>query len=63
MERALDELADRDICLKVSQDITFPVYSYRPSTEFLRKINEVAPDLCYNSRMELLNIFFARERG
>lgn len=63
VERALDELAERDICLKVSQDITYPVYSYRPSTEFLRKINEVAPDLCYNSRMELLNIFFAREHG
>jgi hypothetical protein len=63
VERALDELADREICLKVSQDIISPVYAYQPSTNFLRKINEIAPDLCFNSRMELLNLFFARERG
>ncbi len=61
VERALDELAGKDICIKVSQDITSPVYAYRASTEFLRKINEVAPDLRHSSRMELLNLLFARD--
>ncbi len=61
VEEALDELADKDICLKASQDITSPVYAYRASTEFLRKINEIAPDLRHSSRMELLNLLFARE--
>ncbi len=61
VEKALDELACKDICVKVSQDITPPVYAYRASTEFLRRVSEAAPDLRHSSRMELLNLLLARD--
>ncbi len=61
--KALEELADKDICAKIQQSGGTTVYAYAPSARFLQKIGEVAPELGQSSRMELLRLFFSRDNG
>jgi hypothetical protein len=61
VKKALDELAEKDICARMEHGDAPAVYAYAPSARFLQKIGEVAPELGQSSRMELLRLLFSRE--
>lgn len=59
---ALEQLTEHKICYKVSSRPR-PIYMYYQSAQILRRIAELAPEMDYNSQLELVNTLLSRRKA
>ncbi len=62
VEKALGELVEHEICIKVSSRPE-PIYMYYASAQILKRIAELAPDMDYNAQIELVNTLLTRRKA
>jgi biotin operon repressor len=59
VQEALEQLATHGICYKVPSRPE-PIYMYYPSAQILKRISELAPNMDYNTQLQLVNRLLAR---
>ncbi len=62
VERCLDELSAKDICVKLDERPYQASYIYAPSAHLLKTLAEVAPELSFHTKMELISMLLARPK-
>jgi DNA-binding Lrp family transcriptional regulator len=61
VRKNLEELVESGICKRFSELVGEQTYIYAPSCQLLERVSELAPEMKFSSRIELVNTLLRRK--